>query len=399
MRHARSAPGFTLFLVALALLSGSCRGLLDPTTSSRPFGGGGFPGSGGRGGVYTMTNATSGNAIVAFARSADSTLTPLGTFPTGGTGTGGAIDPLQSQNSLLLDPSHRFLFAVDAGSDEVTSFRVNSDATLSLASHVSSGGDMPVSLAFSGGLLFVLNAGDGRVEGFHVNSDGSLDSLGGTSLAAGAAGASTIAFSSNGQWLIVTERAANRLELLAVRRNGTLVAPIVAPSSGAAPFAVTTTPSGLVVVTEVQGAAPDGAVSTYRIAGGRANLVAGMGGGSTGALDVITASLDAGGTATCWVVVSRTGTAYVVNSGSNAIATMRVSGSGRLTLLDATAVQLPVGSAPTDVALSSDERRLFVLEAGTGSIAVIDVSRGTPVLLTEVAAGTGASGMQGLAAF
>ena len=35
------------------------------------------------GAVYTMTNSASGNAIEAFTRASDGTLTPAGTYPTG----------------------------------------------------------------------------------------------------------------------------------------------------------------------------------------------------------------------------------------------------------------------------------------------------------------------------
>src|SRR5260221_11964539 len=41
------------------------------------------------GAVYTMTNAPNGNAVLVFNQAADGTLTPGGTFPTGGLGTGG----------------------------------------------------------------------------------------------------------------------------------------------------------------------------------------------------------------------------------------------------------------------------------------------------------------------
>src|SRR5919202_5258120 len=36
--------------------------------------------------VYTMTNAAAGNAVLAFSRAADGTLTPSGAYPTGGRG-------------------------------------------------------------------------------------------------------------------------------------------------------------------------------------------------------------------------------------------------------------------------------------------------------------------------
>ena len=38
--------------------------------------------------VYALSNDPAGNAVVAFARAPDGTLSPAGSFPTGGTGTG-----------------------------------------------------------------------------------------------------------------------------------------------------------------------------------------------------------------------------------------------------------------------------------------------------------------------
>jgi 6-phosphogluconolactonase len=40
----------------------------------------------GAGAVYTMTNSADGNAIEAYARAGDGSLTPDGTYPTGGDG-------------------------------------------------------------------------------------------------------------------------------------------------------------------------------------------------------------------------------------------------------------------------------------------------------------------------
>jgi hypothetical protein len=49
------------------------------------------------GAVYTSSNAAAGNSIIAFSRAADGSLTPLASYPTGGRGVGGAVDPLASQ--------------------------------------------------------------------------------------------------------------------------------------------------------------------------------------------------------------------------------------------------------------------------------------------------------------
>jgi hypothetical protein len=75
------------------------------------------------GAVYVLTNQVN-NAIAAFDRAPDGTLTAAGTFSTGGAGNPVAqpgdppTDPLASQGSLIL--SDNFLFAVNAGSNEIS---------------------------------------------------------------------------------------------------------------------------------------------------------------------------------------------------------------------------------------------------------------------------------------
>src|SRR5260370_10661998 len=68
------------------------------------------------GAVYAMTNALGANSIVVWARSANGTLTFRQTILTGGGGSGTQLDPtdsLGSQGGVILDKSHRHLFAVN----------------------------------------------------------------------------------------------------------------------------------------------------------------------------------------------------------------------------------------------------------------------------------------------
>jgi 6-phosphogluconolactonase (cycloisomerase 2 family) len=344
------------------------------------------------GAVYTSTNGSSANAILAFRRAEDGTLTPIGSFPTGGRGTGGAVDPLASQYAVILSADHHLLFSVNAGSNDVTSFRVGDDGGLVLADRQSAGGTLPVSLAARSGLLYVLNAGDNTVTGLRVNPKGKLIAIpqGTRRLASGAGGASTLHFSADGRSLIVTERTANRLETLAVEASGRLGAPVVTASSGAVPFGFDVTDGGVAVVSEAggtQATAPNSAVSSYA-----------AGGGSGPSL--VTGSIDAGGRAACWVVVTRDGTAFVANSASNAIASVRVNGDGTLALLDAAAGTTPSGATPIDIDLSAGDRFLYALEAGSGNIGVFAVDGATLTPGTAVPTGAaGASGLQGIAAF
>jgi len=120
--------------------------------------------SGGAGGaVFVQTDNTAGNAVVAYHRAPDGTLTLAGTYPTGGLGgvlAGSVVDHLASQGSLTYDPEHGLLLAVNAGSDTVSVFRVTGDG-LELRQVLWSGGQFPVSVTVYGNHAYVLNALDG----------------------------------------------------------------------------------------------------------------------------------------------------------------------------------------------------------------------------------------------
>src|ERR1700746_1163169 len=75
------------------------------------------------GAVFVMNNSATRNEVIAFARAADGSLQQSGVFPTGGRGTGGVTDPLESQGSLTLSQDHSLLFAVNGGSSEVSVFQ------------------------------------------------------------------------------------------------------------------------------------------------------------------------------------------------------------------------------------------------------------------------------------
>ena len=110
------------------------------------------------GAVYAMTNDSAGNSIMVFKRAADGTLTAAGSYSTGGVGYGTGSDPLGSQGALVLSNDGHFLFAVNAGSNDVSVMQVG-HAGLSLVSKMPSGGTEPVSVTQYKDLVYVLNAG------------------------------------------------------------------------------------------------------------------------------------------------------------------------------------------------------------------------------------------------
>lgn len=343
------------------------------------------------GAVYTLSNAAAGNQVIAFRRAADGALSPLGTFPTGGAGTGGAVDPLASQYSVILSDDHRRLYAVDAGSNGVASFRVGDDGALALADHAPSGGTRPVSLALSGHLLYVLNSGDNVVHGYRAAASGHLAPLPGATraLAAGAAGASTIEFSGDRRTLIVTERVSSRIETFPVEPNGRLGAPVVTEAPGRSPFGFDVV-GNHVLVSESTGAGTDGAAASY-LAGAGATL------------SLVTAPVDVGGLGACWLIATPDGRyAYTVNSASATLTALSVGGDGQLAFVSppGPVASTGTGTAPLDPAFSSDGAFFYVLKAGVGTIGAFHVNGDhglTPAADTRV--GAPASGLQGLAAF
>ncbi len=116
-----------------------------------------------RGVVYVEGNDPAGNAIYAFRKDNAGRLTALpgSPFPARGLGVTPtfALGPFDSDQNLIVDPSHTFLFAVNGGSDTVAVFRIELDGSLD---HVNgspflSGGTNPVSVGLSGDILTVVN--------------------------------------------------------------------------------------------------------------------------------------------------------------------------------------------------------------------------------------------------
>ncbi|HKH91461.1 MAG TPA: beta-propeller fold lactonase family protein [Gemmatimonadaceae bacterium] len=389
-RISTAASTTTLVLATLALGACAERAVapLDPSLAPSASAGGrrGAESAEGPGAVYTLTNASSGNGVVAFHRAANGSLSPLGTFATGGLGAGGTLDPLVSQFATVLNERHDALFAVNAGSDQVSSFRVGADGALTLASTVSSGGSRPVSLAVHDNLLYALNTNDNTLSGFRVTGGARLVAIPNAirSLATGADGAAAVRFTADGTHLIVSERVSNRLEVFPVNEDGRLGAPVVSASHGGAAFGFDITTRDQPIVSETQGA-----VSSYALA-------------TNGALTPITASISTSGAAPCWVTITSDGRfAYITNSATSTLAGFAVDAAGNLTPITPGAATGESGAGAIPIDLDHvGSRFIYTLEAGQGNIGTFVIGEGgTLTALPDVSAGAPASGMQGLAAY
>jgi 6-phosphogluconolactonase len=312
------------------------------------------------GAVYTLTNSSGGNAVMVFSRSADGRISPGGMFATGGTGTGGGLG---SQGALAIDAGNKFLFAVNAGSNDISVFGIQSSG-LSLVDRVSSGGKQPISLTVNHNVLYVLNdggavGGSDTIAGFAVTADGSLQPIvSGLALSAPSVGPAEITFSADGDLLIVTEKGTNNIDVFTVDNNGVATGPMVYPSAAQTPYGFAFGKRDQLIVSDAVGGGPGaGAMSSYAIS-------------RDGTLQVITGSAADNQTAPCWVVLTSDGRfAYTTNTGSGNVSGYSVRFDGTLQLLgNGISANTGPTSSPVDAAVSNDSRFLYVLTPGTRNV-------------------------------
>jgi 6-phosphogluconolactonase (cycloisomerase 2 family) len=337
------------------------------------------------GAVYVLTNQAAGNSVLVYARAADGTLSLSGNFSTGGTGAGTGVDPLGSQGSLVLGRWGRHLFAVNAGSNDVSAFAVDG-LNLRLLDRARSGGVKPVSVAVHRNLVYVVNAGGiPNIQGFFVEpASGRLIQIPGSSQAlpgGASAGPGQIGISPDGDVLMVTEKGTNLIDTWTLTDEGLPVDGKTTTSSGAVPFGFTFVRRNVALVTE----AGPSALSSYEAA-------------ENGSLQLLTGTVPDTQKANCWVEATKNNHyAYVTNTGSGTISSYFISPDGTLNLLSAIAANTGPGTAPIDFALSNDSHFLFVREGTTGllgsfrvesdgSLAPIGTANGVPAGAQGVAA-------------
>jgi 6-phosphogluconolactonase (cycloisomerase 2 family) len=373
---------------ALALGLGACDDIFGSDDGDRDAGA-----------VFTMNNAAAANYVIAFSRDDDGRLVRRDSVATGGRGSGPHpmfnTDPLESQDALILSDDNRFLFAVNAGSSEVSSFRVTSGG-LTLVSRVSSGGQFPVSVAQRAGLLYVVNAnGGGSISGFRVGTDGGLTAIANsTRPLSGAAmpGPGSIRISPDARLLVVTEKPTNRLVIYPLGADGLPGARAVVASPGPTPFGADFDPAGRYILSQgnigpMRAAVPDGSTlssSTLSATG----------------LSVVTGAAATTETAACWIEITPDGRfAYTTNTGSGSITGFSISASGALVSLtaDGKTGVTGMGTQPLDMAYA--DGFLYALTSGNGGIHAFSV--GSNGSLTALPGITGALpvSVTGLAAY
>jgi 6-phosphogluconolactonase (cycloisomerase 2 family) len=307
--------------------------------SASPTGPSSWPGAQ-SGTVYTETNQTS-NDVLAYRTGPGGSLTLVGTYPTGGAGTGKSPG---SQGGVTLGDNGTLLAVVNGGSNSVSVFSVSPTGTLQLLETNGSGGIDPISVSIHGNWVYALNAGATtaptaapNIDGFIVGNPFLRGLSDGQSLNAGAASPEEISFSPDGRALVVTEKASSTIDVFPVNSwgvAGPVVTTTLAGSPG--PYGFEFTPNGYAVVSE----AAIGAVASFAVA-------------PNGTVSQVSQVLD-GQMAPCWVALTPNGgEAFAANAHSGNISAFWVAPNGTLTLIDPNP-QTSLGVPDTDLAVGGN---------------------------------------------
>ena len=171
-----------------------------------------------------------------------------------------------------------------------------------------------------------------------------------------------MAFTPEGDRLIVTERATQRFSVYAVDRDGVAGGPTTVASAGVTPFGFDFDNRSRLIVSEASGGAADGStVSSYDV--------------RRDAFDVISPAVPTTETAACWTAITPNGRfAYSGNAASMSITGYAIGRDGELAILSADGKAASATASIFDLAISSDGRSIYA-RMGNGSVGAWAIAR------------------------
>jgi 6-phosphogluconolactonase len=313
--------------------------------------------------MYSQSNGLTGNQIVIWNRFSNGKVKQAGLVSTGGVGAAqqqpgctATCPQLDTDFEVLLTPDRKLLFAVNAGSNTISTFRVGPDGGLTLVGQTSSKGVFPFSLTSHGNELYVLNTDSTSIAGFTFDAGGALTPIPGSvqKLTSDAMpGLSRqIGFDNTGTLLIVTLLMPSEIDTFQVGAGGAAGPASEVASTTPFPFGFVFDKANQLVMSQVSSLTAEGSTATYSVT-------------STGSLAPIDTKPSLGALP-CWALVSPNQRfAFVVNTGNGAppgstIASYGLSPSGKLKFLGVT---LPPKHEylKTDEFITPDGKYLYVV--------------------------------------
>jgi 6-phosphogluconolactonase (cycloisomerase 2 family) len=323
--------------------------------------------------VYVETNNPGGNQVVVFKRTAAGGLREQGRVSTGGVGAPASMQVpiVDSVNSVILSQDKKLLFAVNAGSNTVSSFKLGKRGMPRLVAVTSSQGEFPLSLVSladrkhgrpaATGILYTVNYKSGDITGFRYAANGKLKAIPGghVPLSTPGPGARPSEIQIDHRKLFVENRNPNTMDVWKLSPKGAPRARVTTHVADAAPYGMAFLKNGTVLVN----GSDSQTESSYRVsASGRLSRINTAG---------------PSGHASCWVSITPNqrfaftsdvygfGPSPLTNppsapEGQGTLTRFGISRSGRLTYLGN--VVTHSGGLADDSALSPNGRQFDVLE-------------------------------------
>ncbi|MCF7967871.1 MAG: lactonase family protein [Methylococcaceae bacterium] len=325
---------------------------------------------------YTTSNNAGENQLIRFRSGSDGVMAEAGRFATGGLGTG---RNLQAAGSIAVSHDRQWLLAVNAGSDQISAFRLGTYGPR-LTAVRDSGGKQPLSIAVSGRRVYVLNSGSGDIASFKLTAVGRLEPLAdGTvrPLSSTEARATSLGVTADGRHLVVAERGVNRLATYAIGPNGVLSPTAQTIETVAkSPYALSFL--GKTIYSVFAGQGPEqSAVGAYRF-------------DRQGDLVSLGTPLFSGQTAACWSALSaRRRLLYAANAGSHTLTGLRLREQGWPSMLNPDGVSADTGpdNHPRDMTFSQDGKTLAVILSGEHAMGLYRVGIGGHLKLKQTVTG------------
>ncbi|WP_394767023.1 lactonase family protein [Ferruginibacter sp.] len=302
--------------------------------------------------LYTESNTLGTNCIIGYKIKKDGTLQWQEQVLSGGSGTGKSLG---SQGALVIDKEHEWLYAVNAGCNSVSSFKIDDKGKLTLAHSADVDGKTPVSVTVHKDLLYVLNRATDNIQGFKIGSGGMMTPIEGSMQPLSSTGvdAPQISFTPNGDWIIVTEKATNIIGTFKVKNDGSVNAGTFTASVGKTPFGFDFSRNYMIVSNAAGGMSGAGSSTSYTTYNGKPAAINGA-----------VASEQA---APCWIATTKYGRfAYVTNTASNNISSYYVSPWGGLYLVHGEAAKTDNG--PIDIVVSKNNYDVYELNGKSNTI-------------------------------
>ena len=367
---------------------------------------------------YVVTNKADANTVVGYQKRGRKYIN-IGEFKTGGKGTGdleipalkkdpthplaNGDDPLISANSIAATPDRSRVVVVNPGNASLSLMSVEADNSLVFTSTAKASDPFPISVAIFGDMVVAASVGvdngHGSISAYNIKNnklvaiEGSRRDL--------QARPSTIAFSSDGEHVIVNELVTGKIKIFEVAGNTISQEPVSEINSPRAtddrfqaiPVGFAVRGNGgddVILMSEARFLTPDfmlrsaanetvlsplyswqtGSMSSYSLRDdGQISLLS---------ADVLTGdAIEGGEIANCWVALSADGKSlYAANALSSSISRFDLDSQGHALLGDLTAYKDESETLFfSDIEVSSDGRELYQLVGNKGEVMIFSIRK------------------------